>query len=69
MGIEISYFRITTDVAIGANTGDNIYLIKGISYEECAHSEGNSTNALGYASHAEGEETNASGYGSHAEGY
>ena len=60
---------ITTDKEFDTKKDDTIYLVKGISYGENAHSEGYLTMALGEYSHAEGYNTNASGTASHAGGY
>lgn len=59
---------ITTDKDFGAENNKYIQLLKGVSYESNAHSEGYLTIASGTASHAEGQQTIASGTASHAGG-
>jgi hypothetical protein len=50
------------------NTYCDVYLVKGIAYGSCSHTEGSDTVASGSCSHAEGVATTASGLNSHAEG-
>ena len=60
---------ITTDKSLGVKeTNKYIYLVKGVSYGTCAHSEGYLTSAIENYAHAEGGYTKASGDYSHAEG-
>lgn len=59
---------ITTDKSFSGTSG-KIYLVKGVSYNANAHSEGYLTAATENYAHAEGYLSIASGYASHAGGY
>ena len=61
-------YTITTDKELDIKNGQYIYLVKGVSYGENAHTEGYLTAATENYAHAEGEKTSAFGTTSHAEG-
>lgn len=47
----------------------NIYLVRGVAYDDYAHAEGHDTVASAKSSHAEGQSTTASAAQAHAEGW
>jgi len=64
----INGYTITIDQTLGADVGNTISIVKGVSYVARAHSEGYLTAATNNQAHAEGVITIASGNGAHAEG-
>lgn len=63
-----SLYSISSSVSFGNLSSTSVQIINGVAADNCTHSEGARTIAIGQQSHSEGLEVIAEGHHSHAEG-